>query len=147
MMKQKQSREFPEFGVLNHVVGSNWSSDEVFSFLGKSWSVPVSVSIGTSGLEHNQLLARKAFDESSNDIISETENAIIKYMHSQVEHPELRQRRNLDDLVKLVGVHFPRGRENPTWGMLLDCTWDDRGIAVEVVGSRIMRVGTQDIVL
>src|SRR5262245_42379341 len=105
MMKKKQSREFPEFGVLHHVVGANWSSDNAFSFLGKNWSVPVSVSIGTSGLEHNQLLARKAFSENASEIISKSENAIIDYMHSQVEHPELRQRRELDGLVELVGIH------------------------------------------
>jgi hypothetical protein len=147
MMKKLRSSEFPEFGVLNHVVGSNWSSDSAFWFLGKMWTVPVSVSIGPSGLEHNQLLARKTFNEHSTEVISKSETAIMNYMHSQIEHPEFRQRCELDGLVTLVGIHFPRAREHPTWGILLDCTWDDRGIAVEVVDSRIIRIGAQDIVL
>lgn len=146
-MKKKQSREFPEFGVLNHVIGSGWSSDVVLSFLGREWTVPISVSIAPSGLEHNQLLARKAFNETSSKIISQLEQVIVDYMHSQVEHPELRDHADLDGLVNLVGIHFPRATKMPTWGILLDCTWDDHGIGVEIINSAIARVGAQDIVL
>jgi len=147
MVKQKLPQEFPFFGFLTHVIGSNWGCDRTIQCLGKKWLVPLTVSIGKEGVERNQIAAYQLFVYESDAVMKQCEDALSKYYLLQVELPKLRDHAQLIEHVSPIGVHFPRGRPHPTWGLLFDCTDDERGIAIEVVGDRIARVGTQHLVL
>lgn len=147
MVKQKLPQKFPFFGLLTHIVGSNWGCDRTIQCLGKEWKVPLTVSIGKEGLERNQTAAYQLFATESDAVMKNCEDALWKYYLSQVELPQLRDNAHLIEHVLPIGIHFPRGRPHPTWGLLFDSTDDDRGIAIEVVGNTIARVGTQHLVL
>lgn len=147
MVKQKLPKEFPFFGLLHHVVGSNWGRNRTIQCLGKEWLVQLTVSIGKEGLECNQTAAYQLFATESDAVMKECEDTLSKYYLSQVELPHIRNLTHLIEHVSPIGVHFPRGRPHPTWGLLFDSTDDERGIAIEVVGNKIVRVGTQHLVL
>jgi hypothetical protein len=51
-------------------------------------------------------------------------------------------------LVTLEGVHFNYGCDDPTCGLLCECTWEEEhGLGVLFEKGKVTEVGYQDVVL
>jgi hypothetical protein len=51
-------------------------------------------------------------------------------------------------LVKPEAVVFRYGNTRPTFGLLLNCTWEEEhGVGIKFVNGKVTQVGFQDIVL
>ena len=60
-------------------------------------------------------------------------------------YPEIHDSRRLAEMysLKSVVIHDPDESEKDTIGLLFDCTWDDEGMGVRMVGMNVEEIGIQ----
>lgn len=163
-MARIKVRQDEVFGELTLAVADLWKRPIDLPFLGAVRRVRLGICIDEEdGIEPQQVQAYRAFMKRTDEYMRKAENAILKYYRSvcddyradmgieAADDEKVPLIKSVDELTKLVtlqGVHFNYGHDEPTWGLLCDCTWEEEhGLGVLFEKGKITEVGFQDVVL
>ncbi len=149
------------FGLLKYE--DYWTKAGTINIFGKDEQVKIIIVADEEPeFEDSQREAYTEFFKQKDNLAKDSEKALFDYYKSILQEyrdrlgddadsllPILSNQEELSKLVKVTDIYFPEtyAEEIRIVGILFNCTWTDKGLAVKFENEKVVKVGIQDIIL